>query len=469
MELNYMGSGKVYLSNQKYRCTLYINENKGVILINIKLASSLELPMNIDFLVGVLDTGFKFSLISCKIQSVGNNLSEGSSTYTYRSKYLIKGIGEKTDRNLKLNKMNFRVANILAWGGISAYKISDNFELSYDKDLKKEIYKNDEFVVAYWISNSMLPVISYDILNENIVLNQSGNITIIFKSEQTIDKFVKVFNKIKRLIEFSTLRNIYLSKLTGMSNNIYDIYDKKKRERLIEIISCDLNNEKSKVDYMETMRWINFSELIDNDSFSKYFSKYEIFEPIIELYLEIIYSKEISNIRVFLNIVQALETYHSRFKTNNLSDFKERIITKILNNRPKKFVKKDTAFLMANSYKFITLESRLADLLLADFKIHFNIGDIGYYDFPRVIANTRHYYIHYDETIKERSRVLTEKELSIYNSSLFYILEYYILIELGFTDMMKIKKILNKRWRNSKTLSIINTQMKYKKRDNNVE
>lgn len=69
--------------------------------------------------------------------------------------------------------------------------------------------------------------------------------------------------------------------------------------------------------------------------------------------------------------------------------------------------------MIANSYNFITLESRLADLLLAEFKIHFNIGDIGYYDFPRVIANTRHYYIHYDEVIKERSRVLTEKELSI--------------------------------------------------------
>lgn len=164
--------------------------------------------------------------------------------------------------------------------------------------------KNDEFVVEYWVGNSMLPVVSRDLLKENIVLNQNGNIEITFKNEESIDKFVEIFNKIKRLIEISTLRYIYPSKLTGVSNNVYDMYDEKKVERPIEIISCDLNNEESKVDYVEAMKWIKLSELIDNDSFSKYFSKYEIFEPVIELYLEIIYSKTISNRRVFLNIVQ---------------------------------------------------------------------------------------------------------------------------------------------------------------------
>lgn len=470
MKLNYTGSGKVYLNNQEYRCDLYINENEGGILIKINIpnsrASFFDLPMNIDFLVGELSTGFKFSLISCERQSTSNNISEGKTVYTYRSKYLIKGVGEKKDKSLELSMMNFRVANILAWGGISAYKINDNFELSHNGDAKKEVYKNDEFVVEYWVGNSMLPVVSRDLLKENIVLNQNGNIEITFKNEESIDKFVEIFNKIKRLIEISTLRYIYPSKLTGVSNNVYDMYDEKKVERPIEIISCDLNNEESKVDYVEAMKWIKLSELIDNDSFSKYFSKYEIFEPVIELYLEIIYSKTISNRRVFLNIVQALETYHSRFKANNLSDFKERIETKILNDRPKEWVEKDRSFLIANSYKFITLESRLADLLLAEFQIHFDTGDIKHCDFPKVIANTRNYYIHYDEAIKERSRVLTESELSIYNGSLLYILEYYILVELGFTDRLKIVKKLNDRWgRISETLSIIKYSNKNTKKD----
>lgn len=58
-------------------------------------ASFFDLPMNIDFLVGELSTWFKFSLISCERQSTSNNISEGKTVYTYHSKYLIKGVGEK--------------------------------------------------------------------------------------------------------------------------------------------------------------------------------------------------------------------------------------------------------------------------------------------------------------------------------------------------------------------------------------
>lgn len=460
MKLNYIGSGKVYFNEQEYRCDLYINENEGGILININIAKALasffDLPMNIDFLVGELSTGFKFSLMNCERQRMSNNISEERSVYTYHSKYLFKGVGGKEDKSLELIRINFGVANILAWGGISAYKISDNFELSHNYDVKKEVYKNDEFVVEYWVGNSMLPVHSSELLKENIVLNQNGNIEISFKNEEPIDRFVEIFNKIKRLMELCILKNIYPSKITGCSNNVYDMYDQNKVKRPIDIIGCDLNNEQSKYDYVEIRKWINLSELIDNDSFSKYFFKYELFEPVIELYLEIIHSKTISSRRVFLNIVQALETYHSRFKTNNLNEFRKRIKTVILKDRPKEWVEKDRTFLMANSYKFITLESRLADLLLAEFQIHFDTGDIKYYDFPNVIANTRNYYIHYDESIKERGRILTESELSIYNRSLLYMLEYYILIELGFSGTLKIIEKLNERWgRISETLSII--------------
>ncbi|WP_407301422.1 ApeA N-terminal domain 1-containing protein [Clostridium botulinum] len=460
MKLNYMGSGKVYFNEQEYRCDLYINENEGGMLIDINikkaLASFLALPINIDFLVGELSTGFKFSLINCQRQGTKSLISEGRSVYTYYSKYLLKGVGGKDCKIIELIRTNFRVPNIMAWGDISAYKVSDNFELSDNDDVKKEVYKNDQFVVEYWVSNSMLPVHSYQLLKENIVLNQNGNIEIVFKNEEPIDKFVGIFNKIKRLMELSTLKNIYPSKITGWSNNVYDMYDQDKVERPIDIISCDLNNEESKDNYVEIRKWINLSELIDNDSFSKYFFKYELFEPVIELYLEIIHSNVISSRRIFLNIVQALETYHSRFKTNNIDEFKKRIETVILKDRPKEFIQDDTAFLMANSRRFITLESRLADLLLAEFKIHFDTGDIKYYDFPNVIANTRNYYIHYDEAIKERGRVLIESELSIYNRSLLYMLEYYILIELGFSDIEKIRGKLKERWGSiSDTLLII--------------
>ena len=43
----------------------------------------------------------------------------------------------------------------------------------------------------------------------------------------------------------------------------------------------------------------------------------------------------------------------------------------------------------------------------------------------------------------------------MYNKVLLYILEYYLLSELGFTDVIAIRKKLNNRWGNiSESLSI---------------
>lgn len=166
---------------------------------------------------------------------------------------------------------------------------------------------------------------------------------------------------------------------------------------------------------------------------------------------------------MFLNLVQALETYHSRIVTNNLTKFRNRIDTVILKNRPEEWKEEDRKFLLANSRKFITLESHLADLLLSEFQYRFDTGNIEYYDFPNVIALTRNYYIHYDESIKNKGRVLSEEELSIYNRCLFGVLEYYLMKEIGFSDTNVIRKKLKERWGEiSDTLSIIEASKKRK-------
>ena len=101
---------------------------------------------------------------------------------------------------------------------------------------------------------------------------------------------------------------------------------------------------------------------------------------------------------------------------------------------------------MAKSRTFITLESRLADLLFAEGKFYFDTGEIKHVDFPAVVAHTRNYFIHYDETIKEKNKILTEEELQFYNRSLLQMLEYYILLEVGFSDVSKVRGKLTERW-----------------------
>ena len=373
---------------------------------------------------------------------------------------MIEGMGGELENHISFNKVLFELSNVIEWGNISGYAIGEKDEIISNEECELKIYENDNYSIKYIVGTSMLPIVFSDLLYENISLKQTGNIEITCQEEKPINEFMEILLKIKRLIEISTLSKINIRKISGYNIEYYDLYGDKKYERQISIISSKIKQENNFEDtkyYTKRWGWIKLPELVENESITKYFYKYEKLEPIIELYLQIIESNEMSNTRAFLNIIQALETYHSRFKANTLEEYKKRIDEVILKDRPKDFIENDKKLLMANSHKFITLESRIADLLVAEFNIYFDTGDIKYIDFPRIIANTRNYYIHYDDSLKEKTRILTNDELGIYTRTLIYMLEYYILIELGFQNYENIKKKLNDRWGGvSQTLEIKN-------------
>lgn len=223
-----------------------------------------------------------------------------------------------------------------------------------------------------------------------------------------------------------------------------DNYGDRSYKRQIDVYGRCINvlNEEN-IERSKSFNWITLSNFIENNSVMHYFDKHDKLEPVIGLYIELFYLKGNTASRVFLNIVQALETYHSRFITNNIKVFEKRVevLTDGLSAGNSEYIKK---FLMASSNKNkITLESRLADLLYASGEICFDTGDISQDEFPAIVARTRNYYIHYDESKKDK--ILSLDELIIYKSTLFQILEYYILMELGF-DLETRRKMITTRW-----------------------
>ena len=460
MKVNYTGSGKVFLGEKEYDCDLYLNEEQGGILLKInvygKIANYLELPIEMDFISGELSTGFRFILLECTRKELQDLISYEKSVFSYSARYMIKGIGGKAAHQITFNKIVFQLSDIMEWGNISGYSVGENYQLKQENETECILYQSDYFSVKYFVNCSMLPVSNLELLKENITLKQNGNIEISFNEGKYIKEFEDIYKKVKRLIEFSMLRTITLKKVTGWSKDNKRLIGKEEHEWPIEIISYDCFVD-SLDEGMKSIRykWICLPELIENNSFEKYFQKYETLEPVVELYLEILEARTMSSVRAFLNITQALETYHARFKANTLGDFKRRIKEVILKNRPESFRQKDTEFLMEGSKRNLTLQSRLADLLLAEFNIWLDTGDINRLEFPRIIAKTRNYYTHYNESIKNKERVLTREELVVYNRVLLYMLEYHLLSELGFTNTDEIRGKLNDRWGNiSESLSI---------------
>lgn len=454
MVLDYSGSGEVYFDKRKYKCDLYLNREYGKVLINISVDSAfanfLELPVKISFLSGMLSTGYKFILLDCNRNNTTGLVSQDITKFSYYAEYMIEGIGGEEVNSIEFYKVRFELSNIINWGNISGYMIDGDMGIKNNENIEEPLYVSEEFEVKYVVKKSLLPSADFELLRGKIELNQSGNIDIIFKENKSINDFVDIIKKVKRLIEIATLNNVYIKKIIAWNHSYYNIYGEIKYEISISIISSEINQiddeEKNNNSIKFNSNWLKLPELLKNRSFYNYFEKYEKIEPIIELYIQIIESKDMSYSRYFLNVVQALEIYHSRFKASSIEEFKDRIDNVILKDRPEPFLDNDRNFLMANSRRFVTLESRIADLLLADFNIHFDTGNIDYLDFPKVIADTRNYYIHYDEKIKDERKILSNEELKIYIGTLMYMLEYYVMLEIGFSNYKEIKEKLNSRW-----------------------
>src|SRR5699024_252196 len=96
------------------------------------------------------------------------------------------------------------------------------------------------------------------------------------------------------------------------------------------------------------------------------------------------------------------------------------------------FREKDREFLLDDSRNFITLKSRLADLLLANYRFIFYTGEFKLLEFPQIIATTRNYYTHYNQKLEDRS-LKGEKLVTAFHI-LRNILEFYLLKEFGFEE-----------------------------------
>lgn len=454
MELSYHGSGSVELQGKKRECHLFLNNEEGGILLDIvvneALPSTLELPDYITELKVELSNGAKFVLFDVyRSKGVSSNVSSSISTFSFGAKYYVSGFSDLERFQNKFKSVFFEISGVMRWGGKSAYSIGDNYGVHNEFDDGTLIYKDDSVNIKYHVKGTMLPVHESELFKDKIELIQRTLIEIEFLNETSLDNFFNLFEKTKRLIELTLVEEIVVHKIQGVSNLEFDVYDSEhKFPRTLEIISPIIRKDRFKGNYYGRyiLKTFLLDDLLKNNGFKNYFDSYHKLKPVIELYMELLYTNGISSVRLFLNVVQALETYHSRFKAGTMKEFKDRVKT-LTDGRTDGM----ESFLLAKSKSFITLESRLADLVLAEYQVFFITGDISKWEFPSIIANTRNYYIHYDESIKDRGRVLSEEELTIYNNCLLIILDYYIYLELGFSEHQKLKEKLIQRWGDVRT------------------
>lgn len=388
MELGYQGSGSVELNGKKRECRLYLNEEEGGILLEIVvnkgLPSTLELPNRITELKVELFNGAKFVLFDAyRSKGVSSNISSSTSIFPFSAKYFVSGFNSLEKFTNKFKSVFFEISGVMKWGGKAAYSISNDYGLYGNSNNSTIIYKDESTIIKYLVSGSMLPIHEDQLFIDKIELNQRTIIEIEFIEETSLDDFFDLFEKIKRLIELTLVEEIKVHKIQGVSKLVFDVYDSNyKKPRTLDIISPIIRKDRFMGNYYDRyiLKTFFLDDLLENNSFKYYFESYYKLKPIIDLYMELLYTKGISPVRLFLNVIQALETYHSRFKAGSMKEFKDRVKW-LTDGRTDKM----ESFLLGKSKNFITLESRLADLIIAEYQVFLGQETLKGLNFPPLL------------------------------------------------------------------------------------
>lgn len=403
---------------------LIYNKQNGVILLNLIKEVSDEKIFGksygtLPIITGKLNTGTVVTLFDNRCTS-NHTRAFSNQQLNFISEYMIWSNSEKVDSGY--NKMVCTLKNAYEWSSFSAFEETKTGIKAKDNcDKKTYNWFNAKITFSSYLNNTLwIPP-----RDEETQIIQRLVVEIETVEKHSVEEFMSIRNKIISLISFAIKNNVnveeqYLCdyddsyKLSNGYTNFHKHY---------------LYTHEATLDILKARRW-DYNFTLENLPEEKDLNQeLEKLEPIFNLYLSLFKYRDMPAEMVFLNIVQALETFHSRFFYGNK---KEKYIKSVIERfgdsaRYKKLLLSDTQ--MDENCSYIILVSRLNDLLIGKSDGLFCEYYIENEEYAQTIADTRHYYTHYGKS--KEAKALKGHELIEAIYILRVLLEYHVCLVLG--------------------------------------
>lgn len=383
---------------------------------------------------GRTNTGAAVTLYNNRCINNHTQLGQTQSICFISDYFIMSNLPEK---NNLYNEMVCTLKNAFMWSQLSVFetcssgiKVKEKMdELRYswfDSEIKFSVFSNETF--------------SLPLDDEEKTIVQRVQMSIVSQEKKSIEDMMSIRDKVVAMISFAIKDNINVIEEYLLNyDDSYFIVDTFKDYRKYYLFTSKRQLEiygNRLWDYNFTLNELPTDKDI-NDTLEK-------LVPVFNLYLSLFKYRDMPKEMVFLNIVQALETFHSRFFYN---DKKEKYVKSVMDRFSKSVIFDDikkkllSDTQMDENCKYIILVSRLNDLLIG----HHNTLFLDYWrredDYGQIIADTRHYYTHYGKS-KEKKALKGDS----LNDAIFILrnlLEYHICRVLGIDIEEKIRHNLN--------------------------
>lgn len=419
-------SGVFNIDNQEYVGEIVLDYERGKIflLLTILTDGIGKQFTKIDIIKGKIGGGkANVTLIVCKPYS-GHTYLCSHQNICFKVENMFWSDNELDD--LVFDSYDVVFENALRWSGLTCIDRAENQEIKFN-DHKKFEFKFKDYQILF-ISKVIKNLNVFPTQEENAIVERLS-MHISTSEKRNYTEFLKIRDLFSSIICFCIKNNINFLNQTfnksdvnySLSNGIIIPYDFRFFDNIEKKIVFDSNHEFD----------MNFTlSMLDADFFNcdENIEKIDKLKPIFNLYLSLFKYQDMPEEMIFLNLIQAIETFHSRFKYEKKEEYKSHVFSLVNNSNFENLLKPRLwdGSQSDDNCPFITLHSRLNDLLINTERDLFR----SFYfkeDYAQKICNTRNYLTHYDP--KKESIALKGDDLYRAIYVLELVLEYYICAE----------------------------------------
>lgn len=441
------GKWKLFEKETSYQGELHIDYKNRIIALEILIPASegksLPRPVykgKIPYICGTLFSGTKILLYDCSTGQENTRVMQYTKQIIY-AKYAFLGLSINSIEEIKFSKVIFNFGNIIAWSGLCNYNWEfsneggSNLTWVHKEPVKFKVRENLE--VTFSPSQGSIGI--GDMFEDEIKARQYISAEFAYSNSVGWEVMMNDALSMQYLIGIGTNQKVEINSAKYFHSSIYIELPKTDNvsEKIYEPVDVIFGT--GKVEATQNINSYNclytLSDIKKNDIFIRWNENYSMLKPVLDLYF-MAFSNSIKEPEMlFLNLMQALETYHARFITDDAKLYPQRV-----NILVESFCQGNSNteqwrnFLLDKGQKkntsSIYLRRRLADLAFANGELPFWPQKCFPDKYIRKIIDTRNYYTHYDQSKFEKA--FSKEELPWINGHLLALLQYHLLILMGF-------------------------------------
>ena len=407
--------------------------------------------LQLDIILGVSSDGKVITLYKC-FEAESKLSSPGLLSTSFYANIVFVGWHFLKPEDLRFNTLSINYSHLEEWTGITGFtwrlqEEPKRYELGYEFPPVVES-KVDHFKVSF---DYHFEVSGHRLGEFN--LKQTTFIKIEPENDLHFEEYQSILYHTQNFLSLATLRPVHPRIIKGTSEEAKRTRPEgEDRYQPIDIfreVAPTPVSTRRLTPYDMLFTFGDISERFET-SFRNWFSKFDLLRPVYDLFFGTLYNPSMHLQQRFLNLVQAIESYHRRTMKNYelpKEEHRERTAA-ILDSCPdqyKKWLRDELVYSNEPSLRARLMETLQACSGLLDHSIQDRKS------FINKVVTTRHYLTHYDARLKDKSA--EGMELYHLTEKLRIVLEISFLKELGFS-LDDIRNLISRNRRYQDALSI---------------